>query len=85
MLNPQLIFLEAIALSVLGSLFEIFRDKLYRSWDVLDNLAIAVIVGIVCFAMLGEPTRVTAPLMMAAGYGGAEFLEWIFKPWWEAD
>lgn len=81
----DLIMLEAIALAVIGTCGQLIRDKKLHSWDSLDNLALAVIVGIVCFALLGEPTRITAPLMMSAGYAGAEFLEWVFKPWWESD
>jgi len=84
-LNPTLILLEAIALTVLGAVAHIVRAKVKDLSDIADNLILAVIIGIACFAKLGEPSSETAIMYMVAGYAGGEILDWIFRPWWNTE
>lgn len=77
-----IIMLEAIALVIIGAVAHVTRARMTDIADIVDNLILAVILGIACFALFGEPSAVTAIPYMAAGYGSSEFLDWVFKPWW---
>ena len=77
--------LEGIALTVIGAVAHIVRAKIKPVSDIVDNLVLAVVVGIACFALFGEPSSLTAIPYMAAGYSAGEFLDWVFKPWWESE
>jgi len=84
-MNPILLMLEAIALVVLGAVGHVVRAKITDPWSIVDNLVIAVIVGIACYSIFGEPTSATVVPYMAAGYAGGEIFDWLFKPWWEKE
>lgn len=77
-----LIMLEAIGLTVAGAVAHVVRAKVKDASDIVDDLVLAVVVGIACFALMGEPSSATAIPYMAAGYSGGEALDWLFKPWW---
>ena len=79
------IMAEAIGLAVLGAIAHIVRAKVADHSDIADNFILAVVVGVACFAMLGEPSSVTAIPYMAAGYGASEAMDWLFKPWWNEE
>lgn len=83
--NPILILLEAIALTVIGSVAHVVRAKISKISDIADNLVLAVVVGIACFAKLGEPSDLTVVPYLIAGYAAGEFVDWIFKPWWNTE
>jgi hypothetical protein len=80
-----LIMLEAIALVVIGAVGHVVRAKVREVSDIVDNLLMAVVVGVALFALLGEPSSENAVLYMAGGYSGGEILDWLFKPWWNQE
>lgn len=80
--QDTMILLEAIALVVLGTVAHVVRAKVYNVPDILDNILMAVVVGVALFSQLGEPTTVTVIMYLAAGYSGGEVLDWLLKPWW---
>jgi len=83
MVNPILLMLEAIALVVLGTVAHVVHAKVTKAGEIIDDLILAVIVGIACYSIFGEPSSSTVVPYMAAGYAGGEILDWLFKPWWE--
>lgn len=80
--NGTLIILEAIALVVLGQVAHIVSAKITARGEIIDNLILAIVVGVAIFSLLGEPSATTAIPYLAAGYAGGEILDWLFKPWW---
>ncbi len=80
--QATLLLLEAVGLVVLGAVGHVIRAKVRDVSDILDNLLLAVVAGVVLYSMLGEPTTATVVMYMAAGYSGGEALDWLLKPWW---
>lgn len=80
-----MLMLEGIALCAVGTAAHIIRNKIRKIDDIVDNLVLSIVVGIACFAMFGEPSSLTAVPYMIAGYSSSEFLDWVFKPWWEKE
>jgi len=79
------IMLEAIALTIIGAVGHVVRAKIREISDIVDNLLLAVVVGVALFALLGEPSSENAVFYMAGGYSGGEIMDWLFKPWWNSE
>lgn len=79
--------LEAIALALIGGSAYIMLKHIEQDVGDLQPvryLALSVVAGIIVFALLGEPTNVTAWQFMAAGFGAPVFVKAILVPWWKA-
>ncbi len=82
-----IIMLEAIALAVIGGSAYIMLKHIEQDVGDLQPtryLSLAVIAGIIVFALFGEPTNVTAWQFMAAGFAAPTFVKEILVPWWKA-
>jgi len=73
--HQWLIMLESIALCIIGAAVHLVIETERKKRDPRAHLVTAVALGIILFAILGEPTAETAPLFIFVGYFGPSFFK----------